>query len=81
MINGIYIVMESLRLWTVPSCKMLSSQNHNVSKTEYVSVFKEREGDTYSFGFLHRANLNHPLPSPEDGTRSSFRNVVFSSYL
>jgi hypothetical protein len=45
-------------------------------------------------GPLERANLNRSgplievpnrvgvsLPSPEDGNRSSFRNVVFSSYL
>jgi hypothetical protein len=38
-------------------------------------------------GPLERANLNHwtrasvPLPSHEDGNRSSFRNVVFSSNL
>jgi hypothetical protein len=37
--------------------------------------------DTYQLGSLDRANLNHGSrrlpPTPEDGNRSSFRNVVF----
>jgi hypothetical protein len=62
MINETHILTESLRLWTFPSCEILGGKNHNVSETKYVSVFRERELETYSFGFLQRANLNHSLP-------------------
>jgi hypothetical protein len=73
--------------------RALITTEHDVSETEAASIF--REGKRHLIQLL-RANLNRPvievrvsggrrvevsLPSHEDGNRSGFRNVVFSSYL
>jgi hypothetical protein len=69
---------------------MYSTQSHWVwvSETGSVLVYRREEEDTL-LGPLQRANLNHrtkdykgrntvgvSLPSPVNGNRSSFRNVV-----
>jgi hypothetical protein len=38
----------------------------------------EGGGEDTQLGPLERANLNHWSPSPEEGKRSCFRNVVFT---
>jgi hypothetical protein len=68
-----------------PSSGILETRKHNVSETGSVSVLRWREETPILLGPLERANLNHwtsdvSSPSPEDGNRSSLRNVVFSSF-
>jgi hypothetical protein len=46
------------------------TRKHNVSETGSVSIFRWREGDAYSVGSFRKCNL-----------RTTFRNVVFSSYV
>jgi hypothetical protein len=61
------------------------------SKNNFYRYSGEVRGDTYSYGFLRNSKgpvieanlfkgynrLNAFIPSPEDGKRSRFRNVVF----
>jgi hypothetical protein len=51
-----------------PSSEILNIRKHNVSETGSVPVLMLGEGDTYFVG-----------SSLEDGNRSSFLNVLFSS--
>jgi hypothetical protein len=53
-----------------PSSGILDTRKHNVSETGSVSVFRL----ALSKG---QDRVGVSLPSPEDGIRSSFRNVVF----
>jgi hypothetical protein len=47
------------------------TRKHNISETGYVSIFRWKKGDTYSVG---------SLPTPDEVSRSSFWNTVFSSF-
>jgi hypothetical protein len=62
----------------------------HVPEDYYLHALSREEGDTYSAGMLRRnsppvqglglaLSKGFNTPSPEDGKRSSFRNVVFSS--
>jgi hypothetical protein len=66
-----------------PSSGILKTRKLDVSETGLFSSSGEGETPTL-LGSLERANLNHWTegfpPSPEDGNRPSFRNVVFSSF-
>jgi hypothetical protein len=71
---------ESLLLWTVSIVRNSKCKKHNSSETESVSVLglggggRERERD-----LLCWTQQSVSLSSPEDGNRSSFRNVAFCS--
>jgi hypothetical protein len=68
-----------------PSSGILNTRKQNVLETGSVCVF--RRGEAYTYPVLKLALCKGPdtvdasLPLPEDETRSSFRNVVFPSYL
>jgi hypothetical protein len=71
----------------------MTRKYYNDSATGSVFIFRRGKGDTFSIGSIERleqcrlaiSNASNRIgvspPSPEDGNRSSFRNLVFSSYL
>jgi hypothetical protein len=76
------------------SSGILNIGKHNILENETVSVFRWVEGNNYFVGsvrkswcddwgqlFLRDPNREVFLPSPEDGNRSSFRNILFPSIL
>jgi hypothetical protein len=72
---------ESLDFWTL-SIVRNSKQTENILFRKLdVSVFRWEEGTVIEVSFRGLNRVGVSLPSPEDGKRSSFRNVVFSSYL
>jgi hypothetical protein len=88
----VYNIQNYWGFWTFSIVRYLENRKHDVLETGSVSVLRwgERETPT-QLGPLEIANqwLSLALskgsywvgvfPSPEDGNRSSFRNVVFSS--
>jgi hypothetical protein len=69
-----------------PLSGILETRKHDVSETWFLSVLRWGEKTPIQLGHLKRAYLDHCTqlsrclpPSPEDGNRSSFRNIVFSS--
>jgi hypothetical protein len=79
-ISAINLIMQSkpselLFFWTFPSSSLL--ENTTFRKLDLFPSSGEGGGeDTYSVGPLIKSKAQSP--SPEDGNRSSFRNVVFS---
>jgi hypothetical protein len=74
------LTLSNWVLWTLSIVLISKTWTHNVVETS-----GEGKETPTPLGPLERANLNHwtPLPSPEDGHRSSFPNVfsLFSYYL
>jgi hypothetical protein len=79
---------ETLDFWTL-SIVQNSNQLENTTfqKLDLFPSSGEVRETPILLGPLERANLNHwinrvdvSLPSPEDGNKSSFRNIMFSSY-
>jgi hypothetical protein len=89
------MVHNSQNYWVFgpcPSSGILETKKDNVSETGSVLSSGEGGKTPTLLGPLERANHNHCTlskgpnlvgvlpPSPEDGNRSSFRNVAFSSF-
>jgi hypothetical protein len=86
-------VTQFMKIWKnywgfglCPSSGILKTRKHNISETGSFSVLRWRGEDTYSVGSLEKNLSKGPNwvgvfpPSPENGNRSNFRNVVLSSF-
>jgi hypothetical protein len=72
--------VESERFWRWSvTLRILNTRKHNVSETGFGSVLRWRDRWWLRLALSKAPNrVGFSLLTPEDGNRSSFRNVVFS---